>query len=74
MRRRGEEGAGSAMLDGEVRAAEARDLAGVLELYRDLHPEVHRFYEACGFRAGEKTGFLARPGDSRARAPGGGLR
>lgn len=162
MRQRGQEGAGSAMLDGFVRAAEARDLPGVLELYRDLHPEdapfppepelsalwtriieqpgcrlfvlerdavlvascslvivpnltrggrpyalmenvvthrehrrrgfgarvvrhalaeaweggcykvmlmtgsrrpeVHRFYEACGFRAGEKTGFLARPG------------
>ncbi|WP_437998776.1 hypothetical protein WMF26_01030 [Sorangium sp. So ce185] len=39
MRQRGEEGAGSAMLDGVVRTAEARDLAGVLELYRDLHPE-----------------------------------
>ncbi|XXX46307.1 GNAT family N-acetyltransferase [Sorangium sp. So ce119] len=25
-------------------------------------PEVHRFYEACGFRAGDKTGFVARPG------------
>ncbi|XXV13234.1 GNAT family N-acetyltransferase [Sorangium sp. So ce1182] len=25
-------------------------------------PEVHRFYAACGFRAGDKTGFVARPG------------
>jgi GNAT superfamily N-acetyltransferase len=24
-------------------------------------PAVHRFYEACGFSASEKTGFVARP-------------
>ena len=24
-------------------------------------PRVHRFYEACGFAASEKTGFVARP-------------
>ena len=24
-------------------------------------PRVHRFYEACGFSASEKTGFVARP-------------
>lgn len=24
-------------------------------------PETLRFYEACGFRAGDKTGFVARP-------------
>jgi GNAT superfamily N-acetyltransferase len=24
-------------------------------------PETHRFYESCGFRSDEKTGFVARP-------------
>ena len=24
-------------------------------------PETHRFYEQCGFRSDEKTGFVARP-------------
>ncbi|WP_437622989.1 hypothetical protein [Sorangium sp. So ce1151] len=44
------------MADGIVRAAQLGDLEGVLALYRDLHPE------ACGFRAGDKSGFVARPG------------
>ncbi|WP_437914445.1 GNAT family N-acetyltransferase [Sorangium sp. So ce302] len=165
MRQGGDERTDSAMLDGVVRGAQAGDLPGVLELYRDLQPEdapfppepelsalwkrmfehpgyhlfvverdaalvaccsliiipnltrggrpyallenvvthrehrrrgfgarvvrhalaeaweagcykvmlmtgsqrpgVHRFYEACGFRADEKTGFLARPGAGR---------
>ena len=24
-------------------------------------PRVHRFYEACGFSASDKTGYVARP-------------
>jgi GNAT superfamily N-acetyltransferase len=28
-------------------------------------PRVHRFYEACGFSATEKTGFVARPPSSQ---------
>ncbi|AGP33186.1 hypothetical protein [Sorangium cellulosum] len=52
MRQRGEEGAGSAMRD------------EVMLMTGSRRPEVHRSYEACGFRAGEETGFLARPGDS----------
>jgi GNAT superfamily N-acetyltransferase len=27
-------------------------------------PRVHRFYEACGFSAGDKTGYVARPARS----------
>jgi GNAT superfamily N-acetyltransferase len=27
-------------------------------------PETHRFYERCGFRSDEKTGFVARPSRS----------
>ena len=32
-------------------------------------PAVHRFYEACGFSASEKTGFVARP-QANAAPPG----
>ena len=31
-------------------------------------PRVHRFYEACGFSAGEKTGFVARAPGAASRA------
>ncbi|KYF61103.1 hypothetical protein BE11_16490 [Sorangium cellulosum] len=37
----------------------------VMLLTGSRRPEVHRFYEACGFRADDKTGFVARPGAAR---------
>ncbi|WP_437967968.1 hypothetical protein WMF04_01130 [Sorangium sp. So ce260] len=71
MGQRGEEGAGSAMLDGFVRAAEARDLPGVLELYRDLHPEDAPFPPEPELSAlwTRSSSSLRRPAFWRARAP-----
>jgi GNAT superfamily N-acetyltransferase len=33
----------------------------VMLLSGSKRPETHRFYESCGFRSHEKTGFVARP-------------
>jgi orotate phosphoribosyltransferase len=57
---------------GKAVLARALDLAWQLGCYKVMlltgskRPETHHFYHACGFRSGEKTGFVARP-DARDR-------
>ena len=47
---------------------EALDRASNADCYKIMlltgskRPEVHRLYEACGFRSDDKTAFVARPG------------
>jgi GNAT superfamily N-acetyltransferase len=54
-------GCGRAVLGHALRTAAQAGCYKVMLLTGSRRPEVHRFYESCGFRSDEKTGFVARP-------------
>jgi GNAT superfamily N-acetyltransferase len=54
-------GFGRAILDHALRIAWDAGCYKVMLLSGSKRPEVHRFYESCGFRSDDKTGFVARP-------------
>jgi len=54
-------GFGRALVQEALRRAWEADCYKAMLLTGSQRPETHRFYESCGFRAGEKSGFVARP-------------
>ena len=54
-------GLGQAVLRCALAQAWERGCYKALLQTGERDPAVHRFYEACGFSAREKTGFVARP-------------
>jgi GNAT superfamily N-acetyltransferase len=54
-------GFGTAVVAYALDRAWQQDCYKVMLLTGSTRPETHRFYHACGFRSGEKTGFVARP-------------
>ena len=55
-------GHGRAVLAGALEAAWAQGCYKVMLLTGSTRESTMRFYEGAGFRRGEKTGFVARPG------------
>jgi GNAT superfamily N-acetyltransferase len=54
-------GFGRALVQEALRLAWEADCYKAMLLTGSKRPEMHRFYESCGFRSGEKSGFVARP-------------
>jgi GNAT superfamily N-acetyltransferase len=54
-------GFGRTLLQEALRRAWEEGCYKAMLLTGSKRPETHRFYEACGFRAGDKAGFVARP-------------
>jgi GNAT superfamily N-acetyltransferase len=54
-------GFGRALVQEALRLAWEADCYKAMLLTGSKRPETHRFYESCGFRSGEKSGFVARP-------------
>jgi GNAT superfamily N-acetyltransferase len=54
-------GFGRRILEDAVRRAWDAGCYKAMLLTGSKRPETHRFYESCGFRSGEKVGFVARP-------------
>lgn len=55
-------GFGTAVVGHALDLAWQQDCYKVMLLTGSKRPEIHRFYHACGFSSGEKTGLVARPG------------
>ena len=54
-------GFGKAIVNHALREAWRAGCYKAMLLSGSKRPEVHRFYASCGFRADDKTGFVARP-------------
>jgi GNAT superfamily N-acetyltransferase len=54
-------GFGRAILEDTLRRAWDASCYKAMLLTGSKRQETHRFYESCGFRSGEKAGFVARP-------------
>ena len=54
-------GIGKRVLQKALAFAWERDCYKAMLMTSRTDPEVHAFYERCGFAAGEKHGFIARP-------------
>ena len=54
-------GFAKALLTEALNRAWAADCFKAMLLSGSRQPETHRFYESCGFRSDDKTGFVARP-------------
>ena len=56
-------GFGRAVINEALRTAWQTGCYKAMLLTGSKRPEVHQFYEGCGFRSGDKTSFIVRPGE-----------